>query len=460
MGKLIGNARGENVGERLFLAKAMEYFDDGHIIYWNRQLFGREFDVCILMPGKGILVVELKGWRPETVLRSEDDAFIIRTEDGEKAEFPQKQARGYRFSLQRHIRSSIGKTPLVFQMVGLPQITGAFYREHRLDVPLEDAVVQYLSGCKLYCVFSYRQQMQLFIRAIDNALSRRGLLRNRDKLRIGFDRSEGHSPAVAPEDDTFSAFHCSFSVLSAPSASPPDSFMIVNGNCSREQERILNRLSRFCAFNAEQYFVEHADPLKHIVIRAGAGTGKTYTMISRVDHMQISTIHAYARDLIARLGSSFGYGIDVGITSGEFYRRRKISDLLDAWIRQKTREYGKDYSDRFSLPVYAIRDSILDFISKLHNKSVDIAPITAADFGSLLPDDDRREVHELLAHVIPEAERQYAEELRQSNRIHPGGMMSLLHRFVSEEQSRSRIRELKRDKNAVQFLYMSQSAWT
>lgn len=69
MGKLIGNARGENVGERLFLAKAVEYFDDDHIIYWNRQLFGREFDVCILMPGKGILVVELKGWRPETVLR-------------------------------------------------------------------------------------------------------------------------------------------------------------------------------------------------------------------------------------------------------------------------------------------------------------------------------------------------------------------------------------------------------
>jgi len=606
MGKLIGNSQSENVGEKIFLTKAIEYFDDDHIIYWNRQLFGREFDVCILIPGKGILVVELKGWRAETILRAEDDAIIIQTEDGEKAEFPQKQARGYRFSLQRHIRSSIGKTPLIFQMVGLPQITKAFYHEHRLNVPLEerftflkedldsnesflakidqafvevikwnrdsfddrtmlevrnlfetgidlsaeedvpvpptqlrsrenydysrfyffspeqvdlttaiqDAVTQYLLGCKLYCVFSYRQQMQLFVHAIDDALLQRGLLRDRDKLQINFDQSKSHSPGFSPIADTFSAFHCSFSVLSAPFEPSPDSFVIVNGNYSEKQEGILNLLSQLCAFNVEQYFVEHADPLKNIVIRAGAGTGKTYTMISRIaficytqgvplrqmadriamitftneaadqmesklktyfrsyylltsredyldmisciDHMQISTIHAYAKYLIAQLGSSFGYGIDVGITSSQFYRRRKISDLLDAYIQQKTKEYGKDYSDQLSLPVYAIRDSILDFILKLHNKSVDIASITATDFGSILPDDDRRTVHELLSNVIPEVERQYSDELRQNNHIHLSNMMSLLYQFVSEKKSHSRIRDLKRNKSAVQFLFVDE----
>ena len=106
--------------------------------------------------------------------------------------------------------------------------------------------------------------------------------------------------------------------------------------------------------------------------------------------------------------------------------------------------------------MYALRDSILDFISKLHSKSVDIPSITAADFGSLLPDDHRREVHELLAHVIPEAERRYARELRQDNRVHLGGMMSLLHRFVSTEQNHSPIREQKRDKDAVQFLFVDE----
>ncbi len=47
------------------------------------------------------------------------------------------------------------------------------------------------------------------------------------------------------------------------------------------------------------------------------------TMISHIDHMQISTIHSYAKKVIAQLGTEFGYGIDVSITSSEFHRRRK-----------------------------------------------------------------------------------------------------------------------------------------
>ena len=58
MGKLIGSGNTENFGEKLFIDKIQEYLDDTNIIYWNRQVFGREFDVCILMPEKGILVVE------------------------------------------------------------------------------------------------------------------------------------------------------------------------------------------------------------------------------------------------------------------------------------------------------------------------------------------------------------------------------------------------------------------
>lgn len=60
MGRLIGNKSSENFGENLFISKIQEYLDDTNIIYWNRQVFGKEFDVCILMPEKGILVVDRK----------------------------------------------------------------------------------------------------------------------------------------------------------------------------------------------------------------------------------------------------------------------------------------------------------------------------------------------------------------------------------------------------------------
>ena len=139
MGKLIGSGNTENFGENLFIDKVQEYLDDTNIIYWNRQVFGREFDVCILMPGKGILVVELKGWREDNILRVENnESVIIRTADGEVPASPQKQARGYRFSIERHIRQNIGKFPLVFQMVCLRQVSKAFFKSRRLDVVMEE----------------------------------------------------------------------------------------------------------------------------------------------------------------------------------------------------------------------------------------------------------------------------------------------------------------------------------
>ncbi len=607
MGKLIGSGNMENFGEKLFIDKVQEYLDDTNIIYWNRQVFGREFDVCILMPGKGVLVVELKGWREENILRVENnEVVIIRTADGEVPASPQRQARGYRFSIERHIRQNIGKFPLVYQMVCLPQVSKTFFRSRRLDVVMEekftilkedladntaffnkldqalrevsnwnrdpfdrrtmlevrnlfetdinldedgeleiekelasayhqhdysrfyyfaetdaltgdtisDITTQYLHGCKLYCVFSKKAQMVSILNALDTALTQRGLVRNRDNIEIAFDERVSHTPSVSSVNNMFMGFHCSMSILSAPFDKNTGSFVIHNGQYSSAQEDLLKKLSEQSQFNFEQYQVEHASPEKNIVIRAGAGTGKTYTMISRIgyicytqnvplqkmadrivmitftneaadqmeeklkthfrncylvtsdpeylqmisriDHMQISTIHSYAKNLIAQLGTSFGYGIDLGITSSDFYRRKKISDLLDAYIHEKETEYGKSYTDKLDMPVYAIRDSILDFIGKLHNKSVNIGAIEPGDFGTLQNDESHGELHELLASVIPSVEREYFDELLENNKIHLSSMMSVLNRFINDPASESRIRDLKKDKNAQQFMFVDE----
>ena len=119
-------------------------------------------------------------------------------------------------------------------------------------------------------------------------------------------------------------------------------------------------------------------------------------------------------------------------------------------------EYGKNYTDKLGMPVYAIRESILDFIGKLHNKSVDIQDIEPQDFGTLLNDESHGELHELLASVIPSVEREYFEELLENNKIHLSSMMSILNRFISKPDSESRIRELKTDKNAQQFMFVDE----
>ena len=607
MGKLIGENKSNNVGEKMFVDKAIEYLDDNCVIYRNRQIFGREFDVCILLPGKGVLIVELKGWKEENILRVENSEYVVvNTPDGEISASPQKQARGYRFSVERLIRQSLGKFPLVFQMVSLPQVSKEFYHSLRLDVVMEekytflkedlssktaffnkldqalresntwhrdpfdnrtmlevrnifetgieleneeiessekisaltyrnydysrfyyfdgsdnltpaglkDIATQYLLGCKLYFVVSNKEQIRLIVDTIDSALAQKGLVRNRDNIELVFDENDAHTPKLSSTDESFSCFHCSISIVNTAPALEIKSFMIENGEFNSKQEKLLKNFGLISEFNPEQYFIEHATTDKNIVIKAGAGTGKTYTMISRigyicytqnvplqnmadrivmitftndaadqmedklktyyrncylitskteylgmisqVDNMQISTIHSYAKNLISRLGTSFGYGIDVGITSSEFYRRKKISDILDSYIQKKVMEYGQDYTQKLGMPVYAIRDSILDFIGKLHNKSIDILSIQAEDFGDLGVDNNRKELHELFATVIPAVEREYFDELLENNRIHLSSMMSVLNRFVNSPSGQSRICELRKNNGAQQFMFVDE----
>lgn len=130
--------------------------------------------------------------------------------------------------------------------------------------------------------------------------------------------------------------------------------------------------------------------------------------------------------------------------------------MLDAYIRQKEMEYGKNYTDKLGMPVYAIRDCILDFIGKLHNKSVNIGAIEPQDFGTLLNDESHGELHELFASVIPAVEQEYFEELLENNKIHLSSMMSVLNRFINNPDSESRLRELKKDKHAPQFMFVDE----
>ena len=61
-----------------------------------------------------------------------------------------------------------------------------------------------------------------------------------------------------------------------------ESATIYEGDCSFEEKQLLEKLAEKSTFNIQQYFIEHASPKKNILVRAGAGTGKTYSMVSRI----------------------------------------------------------------------------------------------------------------------------------------------------------------------------------
>ena len=46
-------------GEKTFSKALDSYLDDTYIVYHNREVNGLEFDFCILVPNKGIIIVEV-----------------------------------------------------------------------------------------------------------------------------------------------------------------------------------------------------------------------------------------------------------------------------------------------------------------------------------------------------------------------------------------------------------------
>lgn len=604
------NPHTNNWGEDYVIQKFIEYFDDSCIVYRNREIFGTQFDICVLIPDQGIAVVEVKAWKPTTIQRVENgDQIIIKTSSGEEvATSPIKQARGYVFALRNRVRQRTRKTPFVFPLVCFPQLTISDYQnkhlapvceiettilkedlenkaalynkmnlamrngqrslsycnpfnkqlmlqvrqlfESELDlknldkdskekitrsVPLKidvayslfyfcqtdgtfteneinNIVQNYLSGTKIIVVVREQVLFERIVKAISSGLQQQGLQVCGENLKLCLN---GDQTKTASKLE-YRVFNCLVCLADNGLSAEIPSFCVTDGKAENEiYKQHLREIGKHSSFNSEQYEIEHADASKNILIRAGAGTGKTFTMISRIgflcrtqscnvqdmanrivmitftndaanqmkekikgyfnnfylltgnvdylrfvgliDDMQISTIHAYAKHLISLLGMEIGYGIEVSVTSGEYRRKQIVAEKLDQYLTEKSRQYGNSYTAKLGQPVYAIRDNILNFINHLHNQSVDVQSLDAASFGELTNGEiteGEKELHELFSVLVPSIERAYSDQLLQENQIHLSTMMSVLRRCLQNSDNVERLKKMQT--GTPQFMFVDE----
>ncbi len=598
MAKFIGSyLTDNNWGEDYFISKLVKYFDDTHIVYRNRMLFGTQFDVCMLVPEIGVVIFEVKAWRPDTILRVENgDSVWIKdaeSEHGQSSHDPTGQVRGYVFGMRTKIRQKTGKKPLVLGMVCFPQITEDIYKSKGLDrvceheitilkedlmskaalyhkvnlaikncalrgmycskfdqdllfrtrqiyendltkedldcvnanvieecAPYEqtfysyfvslpgsysnkqfviDKICKYYSvGTKIYAIVDCAEDVKRIGDKIDEVLVRKGLTRDNAELHIDFEGRADHKPPVREMGSQYTAFNISVVFFSDKLR-----FMeCFDGGFQSDDSEYIKGISQKCRFNYEQFEIEHADCMKNILVKAGAGTGKTYTMISRIsyichmqkcslremvnrivmitftndaaenmekkikeyfnnyylltnnldcldfvsqiDKMQIGTIHSYAKNMIGLLGGELGYGHDLTITSGEYKRKKIVSEMVDRYLKEKQSLYGEDYIDKLGIPIYAIQNNVISFIKHLHNQSIDIPSIKAENFGE--PNNkpgDSMALHALLAAVIPETESEYNRQLREENKVHLSSIMSVLRKCLSKEENLKHLKQME-----------------
>ena len=126
-------------GEAMLWATLQSSLPEHDIVYNNREIEGREFDCCVLLEGKGILIIEVKGWQAERIKVEGVDRILVEGYE-EPQRSPKKQARAYRFALLNSIKRRFNASPLVLDMVCYPFISKREYFETRLDIVTEEAV--------------------------------------------------------------------------------------------------------------------------------------------------------------------------------------------------------------------------------------------------------------------------------------------------------------------------------
>lgn len=575
----------KNSGEEAFYQPLERYLDNSHVVYWNREVYGREFDYCVLIPEVGIAVIEVKGWQEATVIGVPQGEYIsIHTEHGEEHSNPRAQARGYRFAVFNNIKNKLGKQPLVFHMVCYPFISTNFFKSKHMDlisesqltftkddliskesfldkldkaiafsrswgthaftpllmkqvrslfepcVDFEEEIINplsickakhlhlipnysiatyipaseqnwkilidelaaaYSNGCRIYSIVGTQEMLDYVSEKTEIVLRAKGLkVSHKGDLEIGV-----LSNALTIDGTRLSIFN--WQTVRVNDVNTLDlidipCFKVIDGDIDTisNTQIWLAKLDAYGAFNLSQFKVEHAKTDKNILVRAGAGTGKTYAMILRVallcyaedispanlvdrilmitftndaannmksrlkscfqnyylltgigdylemmaqvDRMQISTIHSFARRIIEKLGTAAGYGQGLQITSGLFGRRLIIEETLESYVREQT-AINPQFLNELGLPVYELRKKLLDFVGRLENKSIDISEVKPEQFGTA---NENEPLHRLLVAVLGETERSFDRQLIEENRVFLGRLMAVLSRLVTEYPER------------------------
>lgn len=261
--------------------------------------------------------------------------------------------------------------------------------------------------------------------------------------------------------------------------------IIYNGDNLANYYSEISRIGEVAYFNAEQYRAEHVAK-EDMVVRAGAGTGKTYLLVSRiaylcwkhqysadelknriilitftndatdemrarlvlyfsnmfkltyckryfeyaeiVENMVISTIDSFGKRMISKFAFYLGLGVDVSVTNGTMIKRDVLHQLINQYAKENELVSSSYYIEKF----------LRQIIEKLGNRSVDALDVQK-EFNTACANEP---VLGKLIQQIPEAMRMIEETTESRNQIPMSHIIVYLKRIVSMiKQGKIEIRE-------------------
>lgn len=556
---IIVDKESEFKGERKVRQAIADYLSDDVVVYNNREVNGREYDICLLVRDVCIFVIEVKGWLSDKIkVFGVDDIVVDGYEEHQKS--PKKQAKSYCIQLFTKMKKRYSVSPLVIDLVAYPYIDKNQYYASHLNIISEeqftilsedlldytslkkklqaafdakktiphaelngelidrirrDEEPDYDSSAKedatfvysllsiipdsvnhekaLEFVSSYARGIKQVIFVSDdnsfncilnefNSFYRKENIEPGGKLAIGYKRG-----IVIRKDDTcFRAFNAEVYCVPDLRNQCSSDIIIEEGNVGDNAE-LLTWLSEKTSFNIQQYYVEHASAENNTLVEAGAGTGKTYSMVSRVaflcnkkkgnitsledelamvtftndaainmkvrlkqmfvnyyiltgreqylcfvesvDRSNISTIHKFALQLLR--GASFytGLGTNFRISSDEYNREKIYDNYLSAFL-QKMEEENPNFINEIPVPIYDLKKKVIGFADQLLQKSVNVQVIQPEDMGVPI-DNTLPYFNDIIREVVFPSEIDYLEAVNDKNAMDLKECIILLEKVLS-----------------------------
>lgn len=358
------------------------------------------------------------------------------------------------------------------------------YRNIIADNEVNEIVEEYFKGIKEVVFVETKESLLRIVTKLDEQFMLRKIHPEKSDLIIGT-----KSMDVILVHNSFSIFNLQIEVINDLKELVMEDVLIEEGECSDEEIEVLRVLSEISAFNFQQFQIEHAASDRNILIAAGAGTGKTYSMVSRVAYLcnkivdavvdisgdivmitftndaaenmkhrvkkmfinyfiltsnekymkliddmnqvQISTIHKFAISLLQKDCMRMGLGYDSQISNETFNRRQLYHHYLNEYLEVKNTE-NSNFVRQLTMPTYKLEELLIAFSDKLYDRSIDIKRLELKDFGT--PVASIPYFNELIMDVIIKAEIDYADQLKEMNMFGLRECMIQIHDLVSEKK--------------------------
>lgn len=562
MALMIDKKDGLFFGETLLWEKLEEFLPNNVVVYNNREVKGKEYDFYVMIPNLGIVIIEVKGWLPNTITVNGVDDIII---DGYSSpqQSPKKQVRAYRFAVINEFKDLINESPLVMDLVCYPQISKDEYYKLRLDIisdekltilsddltdvdkfkekiygvlrsnihiphsklnediynfirmknettfiPVVDVtnpkyysklriiqdlcknkiieiVNEYMLGVKQIVFTQNKKCLNEIVDVLNQSFQIKNISSYKNDIKIGYTPME-HSKSAYVRLFNFDIFY-----INPEDYALKKDVEIIDGKDHESYLKLLEELAKLCPFNYQQYILEHSTTEKNILVKAGAGTGKTYSMISRVaflcnknkksiinivddlvmvtftndaavnmkkrlkqhfmnyfiltassvyinlieeiNNANISTIHRFAIELLRKFSMSSGLSTDFNISSNEYVRDIYYTINVNEFYNKHI-DYGDIEFNDIPVKVYEIKNKLKLIADKLSDQGVNVTKLSKKEIGEST-EENIPYFYELVEYAISKSEKEYSNFLHERDSLELNECLILLKRIVESGNS-------------------------